>query len=252
MPIPDVDVFNEFLASLTLRQPEAADADFERLEAIPERFLENSSGPIHAEPVFLWYRKSCTLAPATVIERVRKELDHIGHTSTSDMAMVILATQCLASASPESSVRRLNRIIELIGPADSSQYWISAFPPHPDSHTFHLGRFTIGPLNRQKLVYWCTRLGWPNNSGGSITNSAEVIAAGVIQANELPTPLVWIEHWPKESTDGGEETFELVVFSSYEVVERAPYLGETRAWIEAATWKSLDRASVEVLVGGKV
>jgi hypothetical protein len=34
----------------------------------------------------------------------------------------------------------------------------------------------------------------PDNSGGSITNSAEVIAAGVIQANELPTPLVRIEH----------------------------------------------------------
>ncbi|MDQ3862894.1 MAG: hypothetical protein M3317_05245 [Actinomycetota bacterium] len=34
----------------------------------------------------------------------------------------------------------------------------------------------------------------PNNPGGSITNSAEVIAAGVIGANELPTPLVWIEH----------------------------------------------------------
>ena len=73
----------------------------------------------------------------------------------------------------------------------------------------------------------------------------------MIQANELPTPLVWIEHWPEESADE-QETFELVVFSSYEVVERAPYLGETRAWIGAATWKSLDRASVEVLVGGKV
>jgi hypothetical protein len=34
---------------------------------------------------------------------------------------------------------------------------------------------------------------------------------------------VWIEHWPEESTDGEEETFELVVFSSYEVEERAPY-----------------------------
>jgi hypothetical protein len=64
----------------------------------------------------------------------------------------------------------------------------------------------------------------PNNPGGSITNSAEVIAAGVIRANELPTPLVWIEHWPKESTEG-QETFERVVFSSYQVVERAPYLG---------------------------
>ena len=48
------------------------------------------------------------------------------------------------------------------------------------------------------------------------------------------------------------ETFELIVFSSYEVVEGAPYLGETRAWIGEATWKALDRASVELLVEGKV
>jgi hypothetical protein len=74
----------------------------------------------------------------------------------------------------------------------------------------------------------------------------------VIRSHKLPTPLVWIEHWPEESTDGGEETFELVVFSSYKVEERAPYLGEGRAWIGDATWKRLDRASVEVLVGGKV
>src|SRR5215204_4752080 len=99
-------------------------------------------------------------------------------------------------------------------------------------------------------VVICSEL--PNNPGGSITNSAEVIAAGVIQANELSTPLVWIEHWPKESTDAGEETFELVVFSSYEVEERAPYLGESRAWIRDATWKTLDRASVAILVGGEV
>jgi hypothetical protein len=99
-------------------------------------------------------------------------------------------------------------------------------------------------------VVICSEL--PNNPGGSITNSAEVIAAGVIRANELPTPLVWIEHWPKESTNGGEEVFELVVFSSYEVTERAPYLRETREWVGEATWKPLDRASVEVLVRDKV
>jgi hypothetical protein len=79
----------------------------------------------------------------------------------------------------------------------------------------------------------------------------EVIAAGVIRANELPTPLVWIEHWPEESTEG-QETFELVVFSSYKVEERAPYLGETRAWIGDATWKTLDRTAVELLVGENV
>ena len=47
-------------------------------------------------------------------------------------------------------------------------------------------------------VVVCSEL--PNNPGGSITNSAEVIAAGVILTNKLPTPLVWIKHWSKEST----------------------------------------------------
>ena len=91
----------------------------------------------------------------------------------------------------------------------------------------------------------------PNNPGGSINNSAEVIAAGVIRANELPTPLVWIEHWHKESTVGGQETFDLVIFTSYEVRESTlprAYEGMNRG----ASWKSLDRATMEVFVGGKV
>jgi hypothetical protein len=47
-----------------------------------------------------------------------------------------------------------------------------------------------------------------------------------------------------------EVTYELVV-SGYEVAERAPYLGETRAWVGGATCKMLDRATVEVLVSKK-
>jgi hypothetical protein len=103
---------------------------------------------------------------------------------------------------------------------------------------------------RDAPVVICSEL--PNNPGGSITNSVEAIAAGVIRTNDLLSPLVWVEHWFEERTDDGEETFDLVAFSSYEVVERVPYLGETRAWIGDATWKRLDRVTVEVLVGGKV
>jgi hypothetical protein len=51
---------------------------------------------------------------------------------------------------------------------------------------------------REAPVVICSEL--PNNQRGSITNSAEMIAAGMIQANELPTPLVWIEHWPRSKT----------------------------------------------------
>ena len=61
-----------------------------------------------------------------------------------------------------------------------------------------------------------------------------------------------IEHYPKEATDRASETFELVVFSSYEVKEWAPYMGETRLPIGEPTWKTLERESVEALVGEAV
>jgi hypothetical protein len=99
-------------------------------------------------------------------------------------------------------------------------------------------------------VVICSEL--PNNEGSSVTYSAHHIAAEVIRYHNLAVPPVWIEHYPKEATDGTSETFELVVFSSYEVKERAPYLGEVRLTIGEPTWKTLDRQSVEALVGQAV
>ncbi len=71
-------------------------------------------------------------------------------------------------------------------------------------------------------VVICSEL--PSNEGSSVTYCANQIAAEVIRYHRLSLP-VWIEHYPKEATNGHSETFELVVFSSYEVKERAPYLG---------------------------
>jgi hypothetical protein len=98
-------------------------------------------------------------------------------------------------------------------------------------------------------VVICSEL--PNNEGSSVTYSAHQIAVEVIRYHRLPTP-AWIEHYPKETTVGTSETFELVVFSSYEIRERAPCLGETRITIGEPTWKSLDRLAVEALIGQKV
>ena len=100
---------------------------------------------------------------------------------------------------------------------------------------------------RDAPVLICSEL--PNNEGSSVTYSAHQIAAEVIRYHKLGVPLVWIEHYPPEATDGHSETFELVVFASYEVKERAPYLGEARLTIGEPVWKSLDRQSIEALVG---
>jgi hypothetical protein len=90
-------------------------------------------------------------------------------------------------------------------------------------------------------VVICSEL--PSNEGSSVTNSAHKISAEVIRYHKLSAP-VWIEHYPKEATDGTSETFELVGFSSYQIRERAPYLEEMRPTIGEPTWKTLDRETV--------
>ena len=108
-------------------------------------------------------------------------------------------------------------------------------------------RIYLPEEERDVPVVICSEL--PSNEDSSVTYSAHQIAAEVIRYHRLGVQPVWIEHYPKEATDGHSETFELVVFSSYEVKERAPYLGETRLTIGEPVWKTLDREAVEALVG---
>jgi hypothetical protein len=75
-------------------------------------------------------------------------------------------------------------------------------------------------------VVICSEL--PADEGASVTYAAEQLAAEVIRYHRLSAPVVWIEHHPPETTDGSTETFALVAFSSYEVRERTPYMGEVR------------------------
>ena len=103
---------------------------------------------------------------------------------------------------------------------------------------------------RDSPVVVCSEL--PTNEGSSITYAAEQIAAEVIRYDRLPTPVMWVGHQPPITTDGSTETFDLVTFSSYEVRERGPYLGETRLTVGEATWKRITKGMFEVLVGGEV
>jgi hypothetical protein len=85
-------------------------------------------------------------------------------------------------------------------------------------------RIYLSEDERDAPLVICLEL--PNNEGTSVTHSAHHIAAEVIRYHRLGVSLVWIEHYPnKEAPDGHSKAFELVVFSSYEVEERAPYLG---------------------------
>ena len=120
---------------------------------------------------------------------------------------------------------------------------------HPTPHGGRCRiRIYLPDEERDAVMVICTEL--PSNPGMSVTDAVRRVAAEVIEAHRLSTPLVWIEHHPPETIDGRTETFEIVLFDSYEIGERrAPYLGDRAVEIGSPTWKPLDRPSVEMLIG---
>lgn len=90
----------------------------------------------------------------------------------------------------------------------------------------------------------------PDTLGTSATGAAEQLAAEVISHFKLPSPPVWIEHRPPETTDEKEEAFDLVTFAHYDV--STTLRGSLRKEIGPASRKPLDRQAVETLVGGNV
>jgi hypothetical protein len=98
-------------------------------------------------------------------------------------------------------------------------------------------------------VVLCSELA--NNLGTSVTEAAQRIAGEVIERHDLSCP-VWIEHYPPEATNGRDETFDLVA-SSYEVREISHGNGSAGHHnIGKLSWESLDRKTVEALIGQPV
>jgi hypothetical protein len=54
----------------------------------------------------------------------------------------------------------------------------------------------------------------PDNDNTSVTNMAEYLAAEVIEGYRLPTPLVWVEHYPEH--EGEIREYSLVMFAIWE------------------------------------
>jgi hypothetical protein len=110
-------------------------------------------------------------------------------------------------------------------------------------------RLYLPQEDRDAAVVICSEL--PDNSGTPVVDAAEQIAAEIIKHFRLPSPPVWIEHRSQESTNGQEETFDLVTFAHHEVKDTLR--GEiVHQEIGQPTRKRLDRASVELLVGQEV
>ena len=93
-------------------------------------------------------------------------------------------------------------------------------------------------------VVVCSQL--PENTNTSVTNMAEYLAAEVVEGHSLPTPLVWVEHYPEHEGRVGE--YSLVSFSSWEA-EEVNLGGVLRRRLGSPRWSHLYPEEAEGLMG---
>jgi hypothetical protein len=105
-------------------------------------------------------------------------------------------------------------------------------------------RIRIYREDGQAPVVICSQL--PDNPNTSVTNMAEYLAAEVMEKHKLPTPLVWIEHYPEHEGEIGECS--LVRFSSWEPTEVC--LGSVwRHRIGSPAWSPLRPEEAQAVLG---
>jgi hypothetical protein len=106
-------------------------------------------------------------------------------------------------------------------------------------------RIRIYRENGRAPVVICSQL--PDNENTSVTNMAEYLAAEVIEKRDLPSPLVWVEHYPEHEGEIGE--YSLVMFSSWEVSE-ALMGGTSRVRIDTPIWSHLPKEKLLFVLEG--
>ena len=90
----------------------------------------------------------------------------------------------------------------------------------------------------------CSQL--PDNDNTSVTNLAEYLAAEVIEEHSLPTPMIWIEHYPEHEEDLRQ--YSLVAFFDWKL-QKVCLGGVWRYRVGSPRWMSLSTDEVKKIIG---
>jgi hypothetical protein len=157
MPLPDdVSQLNEFFGSITLTDPTSQ--EWEEFDSIPATVGSYAKkAHTHRGPLKVWARKQ-GIGLSGGLARIRKELRTARHADSPEIAKILLAFLAMSKATHLSPVQRINAIVSATCSAKVSDVLIGAFPPPPDTEPFSIGDFVLGPLERDRLKYWCNKV----------------------------------------------------------------------------------------------
>jgi hypothetical protein len=127
-------------------------------ELVPATFFHDGRQMGTERPLVATYDPASSLTPDAALHRLAKELQSVGHSSQPVVARSFLGLYALLDRPSNAKLTQLNRLLASISSAEVSQYLVAPFPAFPGLKSFVVDDFTMGPLDHDRLVYWCKRV----------------------------------------------------------------------------------------------
>jgi hypothetical protein len=144
------------LQTLTL-EPSTGSPGYISEVAIPPTSARDPQGVIAEQSCSIWFKPMGEFDLSSLIERVRKELEILGHNSQRNLILMLLCLNCLHQDQKESPVASLNEILNHVVDADLSQFYVLSCGPPDNFQRFKFGSFEVGKINLQRLEYRCKK-----------------------------------------------------------------------------------------------
>lgn len=181
--LPEQGPVAETLDSLSL----SAGPGLEKTIGLHATYAKATSGLRYEPPTYFWYRPTGGMTIESLIVRVGRELERIGHVSEEAVVRVLLALIAHKGGHGSSAARQLNALLTEVTESQVMQFYVF---PGPGAVDIQVGSFRIAPLDAQKLAYWSQRSGsdyfqlWGDQLKGRVAIERAPFPSRVLPLNE--------------------------------------------------------------------
>jgi hypothetical protein len=155
--IPPIPALESFLDSLTLEAPESAHASRFVVQFDPTHDEQGMIG--EGLVLSVYFACNSEMQLESVVKKVSGVLRQLDHPANERLVYVLIAiVACVRQFRKRSGLELLNEVLSHIVQGDLEQHFAFLIPGRL-TYRFSAGDFHVGPLDRAKLAYSCSKAG---------------------------------------------------------------------------------------------
>jgi len=158
MPLPQIANFEELLTSFLRITP--SEETYESLLVIPPIKARLANGILlDKKGKMIWYRRHSSLSIESLIEKIKHELNKIGHSTSDQLAKSLLYLFTFHPKQKTHGVEAINEILEMHTFSEVSQFYILTDIEIDNFVPVYFDNFSFDILDLKRFSYKCDKAG---------------------------------------------------------------------------------------------